>query len=106
MMSLNQLLSGQVVDLTGDTLHSPAIVGKDERGSVGTNQCQKLAIDVRPDTWFGQLAHIINRTENLDVELLAHTRINDLYFSRFMTAIFQFVATQKFGDFLQRLLGS
>jgi len=58
-------------------LRQPAIVGEDERGAVAHHVAQHLRDNGRPDGRAGQVAEILHRRHDLQVERLPVTRVHD-----------------------------
>ena len=95
------LLLGQLVQPQREPLREPAVVDEDDRGAVLTDELEDGGIDRRPDRAAGlfhsaahlhavcqrghgqiggrtELAHVLDRNDHLEVELLARARVDEL----------------------------
>src|SRR3954470_22907410 len=90
-MRLHQLLACELVQVRGEPLRPPAGVAEDECASVLAYEVEDLRLDVRPDARPGlrldasvrwrlgdqpEAAHVLDRDDDLDVEVLAAARVD------------------------------
>ena len=92
VVGLDQLLARELVEPRREPLGEPAVVAEDQRGAVVADQLEDPRVHVRPDAGprlaverrAGRLldpgaerAHVLDRDDDLEVELLADAGVDD-----------------------------
>ena len=89
VMRTRDLFLGQLVQAQREPLGEPPVVDEDDRRAVLAHELEERGIDRRPDrvdaglgTGGRELAHVLDRHDDLQVELLRDTRVDELDRSR------------------------
>ncbi len=109
------------VDFGGESLRQAAAVDEEQGRAIVEHQAQQLGVDGRPDRTArsvvgvrGRLAgddgllrtgHVLNRNDDLDVEVLLPRGIDDGHRTRRPAVVGRLTATEELGDCLERVLG-
>jgi hypothetical protein len=71
VVDAGDLLAGALVDLPRRALGQPAVVHEDQGGAVLAHQAVEFVEEARPDALAGQLAVVVDRRGDGEVDLLA-----------------------------------
>ena len=78
-MRARDLLLGQLVEAQREALGEPAVVDEDDRGAVLLHELEQGRVDRGPDgAALAGLAHVLQRHDDAEVELLARARVHEL----------------------------
>ena len=79
VVGASDLLLGQLVQPQGQALREPAVVDEDDRRSVLPDELEQRGVDGRPDrVALAGLAHVFERNDDAEVELLARAGVDKL----------------------------
>ncbi len=88
-MRSRHFLLGELVQAQGEPLGQPAVVHEDDRRAVRAHELEQRGIDRRPDRVHAglgagrrQLAHVLERNDDLQVELFRNSRVDEVDRSR------------------------
>src|SRR5207248_3648154 len=87
MVSARDFLLGELVEAQREPRGQAAVVDEDDRRAVRADELDERRVDRRPDrtrlpallaTLAARLAHVVDRDDDLEVELLRDARIDEL----------------------------
>src|SRR6266700_554543 len=87
MVGTRDLLFGQLVEPEREPLGETAVVDEDDRRAMRADELDERRVDRGPDrarlpallaTLAARLTHVLDRDDHLEVELLRHSRIDQL----------------------------
>ena len=79
VVGARDLALGQLVQAEREALGEAAVVDEDDRGAVLPHELEERRVDRRPDrVALARLAHVLERDDDAEVELLARARIDEL----------------------------